>query len=281
MSACAPVGSAVVAAAVSSSLVPVVVAHAPAALQRTNVSGATVPAVLGGPLAAGALAGLGAAALCSVPLPAAFRRVLGTSAGLVGVMGLVGLADDARGDELARGFRGHLGALRRGHVTGGTLKVATGAAAGLVAGRTLRRGRAALEVAALVALGANLINLADRAPGRAAKVGIALAAPLCALGAPEYRAVGSSLLGALVACLPADLGEQAMLGDAGANALGAVLGLGLGTSLGPRGRGATTAALVALTAASERWSFSVGIERVATLRWLDGLGRRPNPRAPC
>jgi hypothetical protein len=83
-------------------------------------------------------------------------------------------------------------------------------------------------------------------------------------------------LGAAAAVLPEDLGERTMLGDSGANALGALLGLGLAARLGPRGRWAALGALVALTAASEKVSFTRVIESTPGLRELDGLGRRPS-----
>ena len=274
-----------IAAAVAGRLIAPAIERAPARLLRTNVSGAPVPAVLGGPLAAGALCGLGARGL--VPSPAsgaATRRALCAGAGLIVAMGLVGCADDVRGDESARGFAGHLAALARGRPTGGALKMAGGALAGLASGRALARGPEAVELGALVALSANWVNLLDRAPGRAVKVSLAAGSTLCLLGAPAFRPTGASLTGALAACAPADLGERAMLGDAGANAAGAVLGLGLALSLGPRARRAAIAALALLTAASERWSYSRVIDAVAPLRWADRLGRRApglNPLPPC
>jgi hypothetical protein len=65
-----------------------------------------------------------------------------------------------------------------------------------------------------------------------------------------------------------------MLGDAGANALGAILGLGMAATRSRRGLAATLGALVSLTAASEAVSFSRVIDAVGPLRWLDRLGRR-------
>lgn len=70
-----------------------------------------------------------------------------------------------------------------------------------------------------------------------------------------------------------------MLGDTGANALGAAWGVALA---GTSSRGtllATVAALVALTVASERVSFSQVIDRTPVLRELDGMGRRPSTPA--
>ena len=65
-----------------------------------------------------------------------------------------------------------------------------------------------------------------------------------------------------------------MLGDAGANPVGAALGLGLALTLDRPGRIVAIAALVVLTAASEVWSFSSVIERTPGLRVLDAAGRR-------
>jgi UDP-GlcNAc:undecaprenyl-phosphate/decaprenyl-phosphate GlcNAc-1-phosphate transferase len=274
-----------IAAAVAGRLVAPAIERAPARLLRTNVSGARVPAVLGGPLAAGALCGLGAGGLVpSLSSGPTTRRVLGAGAGLIVAMGLVGYADDLLGEEPARGFAGHLAALARGRPTGGALKMAGGALAGVASGLALAQGREAVELGGLVALSANWVNLLDRAPGRALKVSLAAGSTLCLVGAPAFRAAGASLTGALVACAPADLGERAMLGDSGANAAGAVLGLGLGLSLGPRARRAAIAVLALLTAASERWSYSRLIDAVAPLRWVDRLGRPApgtNPLPPC
>jgi hypothetical protein len=94
------------------------------------------------------------------------------------------------------------------------------------------------------------------------------------LGGPGGGLVAGPL-GATLAVLPADLGERVMLGDAGANPLGALLGLRL-ASVPRRGRrAALLAAVVALNLASERVSFTMVIEATPGLRELDRLGRRP------
>jgi hypothetical protein len=66
-----------------------------------------------------------------------------------------------------------------------------------------------------------------------------------------------------------------MLGDAGANALGALLGTAAAATLPRAARVAVLAAILGLTAASEVVSFTKVIERTPPLRWLDMLGRRP------
>ncbi len=124
----------------------------------------------------------------------------------------------------------------------------------------------------LVAGTANLVNLLDLRPGRAAKAG-ALAAVTTLRGPAGDLVAGP--LGAALAVLPADLGERVMLGDAGANSLGALLGLRLAAVPGRAARAGLLAAVCALTLASERVSFTAVIEATPGLRGLDRLGRRP------
>jgi UDP-GlcNAc:undecaprenyl-phosphate GlcNAc-1-phosphate transferase len=158
-------------------------------------------------------------------------------------------------------------------------------ATGLAAGALL--GGSPVDVAlnaGLTAGAANLLNLFDLRPGRAIKVALAAGA-LLAVGAPgngrpaAAHAVAAPV-GAALALLPEDLGERAMLGDAGANALGAMLGVAAAASLRRPARIALLAAVTGLTAASEKVSFTTVIERTPPLRWLDMLGRRPAASAP-
>ncbi len=242
--------------------------------RRTNHAGREV-SLLGGPaLALAATAGAVAGA------PAGTRAAVA----LVGtVSGLVGGYDDLAGarPEQARdkGLAGHLRALRAGRVSAGAVKVAgigaaAAAAALLTGGRGGRgdRGLAdAVVTTGLVAGTANLVNLLDLRPGRAAKA-VALAAA-AGLGGPSGALVAGPL-GASLAVLPADLGERVMLGDCGANAAGALLGLRLAAVPGRPARTGALAVVVGLTLASERVSFTRVIEATPVLRELDRLGRR-------
>jgi hypothetical protein len=190
-------------------------------------------------------------------------------------MYLAGTYDDRRGAEAARGFGGHLTAARSGALTGGAVKAAVGALAGVAAGAVVAAdGRVVVEVAALCALTANLVNLLDRAPGRAGKAALILWLPLVPLGHDGWLVASAGVVGALIACLRADLSERAMLGDAGSNPLGAVAGLGLAAALDEPGRLVAIAVLLVLNLASERWSFSQAIEGARWLRAVDDLGRR-------
>lgn len=259
-------------------LLPWRLPSAPERLVRINVSGERVPAVLGDPLVLGSLVALAAlAAAAGAGWEAAGTGETGVAvAGVSIVMWIAGALDDRRGDESSRGFAGHLSALRRGRVTGGILKIVAGGLAGAIAGVSVFGGdlSAVAVTVLLVALGANTINLFDRAPGRAGKVALLIATPLIAFGDRDWAMAAAGTIGALLVCLPADLDERAMLGDAGANPLGAVIGLGLALSLDDVFGWVAVAALVAINLASERWSFSAAIEARPWLNRLDRMGRK-------
>jgi UDP-N-acetylmuramyl pentapeptide phosphotransferase/UDP-N-acetylglucosamine-1-phosphate transferase len=179
--------------------------------------------------------------------------------------------DDVAGTAGQRGFRGHLGALARGEVTTGAVKLAGIGVTGAAASALLGGAPADMAVnTCLIAGSANLVNLFDLRPGRAIKVTLAASAVLAAPAAQQVAAPA----GAALALLGADLHERAMLGDAGANALGAMVGTAAATLPRPA-RLALLAGIIGLTAASEVVSFSKVIEATPALRWLDMLGRRP------
>jgi hypothetical protein len=168
----------------------------------------------------------------------------------VAAVAALGLADDLWSGE-ERGFRGHLGRRR----TTGVLKLLGIPLVGLLATRRV-------SGALLVGLAANFLNQLDTRPGRALKAYL-LAAPLA--GAP---------VGAAVILAPYDLREMAMLGDSGANALGAMLGLSSVSTLTERGRWVAIGALAGLTALGETRSLGELIERTPLLRQVDALGRQ-------
>jgi UDP-GlcNAc:undecaprenyl-phosphate GlcNAc-1-phosphate transferase len=239
-------------------------------LMRSNVNEVLVPAVLGPPLvAAGAVLALVAGAT-EVGTPEAVAAVV---IALLAT-GAAGLFDDLRGGETARGFRGHLRAARAGRVTGGIVKLVAGGLGGLGAAALVSDGAETLLSAALVAGTANLFNLLDTAPGRAGKVAVVLGAALLAVGDRAWAAAAAGTVGAVVGVLPLDLKENGMLGDAGANPVGAVAGLGLAMSLAPGPEAAALGMVVALNLASEKWSLGRVIEQTPGLRAFDLWGRR-------
>lgn len=193
-------------------------------------------------------------------------------------LGLLGLLDDLAGAGESGGFSGHLGALRHGRFTTGSLKLFGGAAVAVVAVQGPRSdslGRVVLD-AALLALCANLANLFDRAPGRALKVSLlAFAALVAATGAPAELLGVAVAVGAGAGLLWPDLREKLMLGDVGANVLGGAIGLGVVIATAPATRTVVLLGVLALNLASEAVSFTAVIDRVGALRAFDRAGRRP------
>jgi UDP-N-acetylmuramyl pentapeptide phosphotransferase/UDP-N-acetylglucosamine-1-phosphate transferase len=78
--------------------------------------------------------------------------------------------------------------------------------------------------------------------------------------------------------MPEDMRERLMLGDAGANVVGAILGLGVVLGRGEVTRITALVVLVVANVAAEIVSFSDIIDRVRPLRWLDRLGQLPERR---
>ncbi len=196
--------------------------------------------------------------------------------------GLLGLVDDLLGDGRDRGFKGHVRALFRGEITTGFLKLFGGAgvAVVLVATPGFATGRRLIVDAVLIALAANLGNLLDRAPGRTIKAAMIAYVPLAlVLGDGAVGVAIAPAMGAAFGLLPADLREDLMLGDAGANVVGAVLGLGVVLGRGEATRTTALVLLVVANIAAEVVSFSSIIDRVGPLRWLDHLGQTPERRA--
>ena len=235
---------------------------------RVNHRGEPVSLLAGPALAAAAVA----AAAAAPGLPGRARAALVTAG--AGAAALGGYDDLAgRGDR--RGFRGHLGALARGEVTSGTVKLAGIGATGLAAAALAGGAPADVVInAGLAAGGANLVNLFDLRPGRAIKVALAGSALLATAGAGGAGPAIAAPAGAAAALLPDDLAERVMIGDAGANCLGAMLGVAA-AGLSRPARVALLAGIAGLTAASEVVSFTAVIERTPALHRLDMLGRRP------
>lgn len=233
---------------------------------------------------------------------------------LAGPLALVafalGAVDDAYGSGSDRGFKGHLKAMARGRLTTGGMKLvgiglASLAVAGVMSGFapwgagqpgevSAIRVLAALVAGAAIALTSNLFNLLDLRPGRALKsyallgpialastaIGLSIAAGWSVARGSSGMALDAAVLGLylagpFLAVYRYDLGEEGMLGDAGANPMGAVVGLLIVSGLPLVGLLAWTVVVFVLNLVSERVSFSAVIEGNAALRWLDGLGRLP------
>lgn len=233
--------------------------------QRQNFRHRTVRLDGGASAVAGAVAG----ALAGSP------RTRGPALGLICAAALAGGYDDLlappREERSDKGWHGHLGALRAGRLSGGMVKVGLiGGASLLTAHAGAGSWRRAVPDAALIAGCANLINLFDLRPGRAAK--LCLVAGL-ATSAGSAGSLGAAVAGTAAAVIPDDLAERTMLGDLGANTLGVLLGQRL-VAAAPARRWAALGGVAVLTLASEKVSFSAVIARTPALRAMDELGRR-------
>ncbi|MEU9998024.1 hypothetical protein [Streptomyces sp. NPDC050848] len=191
----------------------------------------------------------------------------GPAAFAVLAAGACGAYDDWKGDH-RRGFRAHLGALRDGEVTSGTVKLVGIGAAGLVAGALLKERPVDKVLAGVVIAGtAHFVNLVDVAPGRAVLTVLGLAAPGLLRGS-----LAAAPMGAVAAVLVDDLGERTMLGDTGAHALGAAVGSAIAAGNGTFGLAVHAAGLVAAAAYGERGG---------SPRPEDGGGPIPPQAHPC
>lgn len=234
--------------------------------ERVNFRGRTVTLQGGTALASGMCAAMALT-------PGTDPRVRAASTLAAAGAAAFGAYDDLSGSADTRGLRGHLGALARGRVTTGAVKMAGIGATGLAAASLLRRGPAdTLVDGALIAAGANLVNLFDLRPGRAVKFALLAAVPV--LTTPAAPLMGP-LVGASIALLPDELAERSMLGDTGANALGAALGVAAVVRAPRPVRLTLLGGVIALTLAGEVTGFSRVIERVPVLRRLDRWGRSP------
>lgn len=190
--------------------------------------------------------------------------------------GGLGLLDDLKGDRTVGGFGGHLGALRRGRLTTGAAKALGGGLVGLAAGFLISSPRPlgyALLAGLLIALSANTLNLLDLRPGRclfgffvgAATVGAVLFSQHTpAIGFLLWAAVAFALI-----LYPLDAGGSVMLGDTGANAFGAVLGVAGAIYFAPAWQGVLVLGLLGFQFWCERYSLSRVIEASPFLRGLD------------
>jgi UDP-GlcNAc:undecaprenyl-phosphate GlcNAc-1-phosphate transferase len=194
---------------------------------------------------------------------------------------LLGLIDDMLGrgsaGDTVRGWRGHARAVLSGRLSTGAIKAV--GAFGLAAFAASGLGREALGYIAdlaLLLLATNLFNLLDLRPGRVEKAYVLLVAGLC-LGAWTVYPIellglfiGPVLIGANLT-----LRERAMLGDTGANLVGALAGISLLITLGEDARLVALAVIVVLTVYGEFRSISSAIDRLPPLRAIDRVGRRP------
>ena len=254
--------------------------------ERTNFHGVTV-SLRGGVAMAGAAVASAAVASAFSDQP---RAALG---GLVASLGggLAGYIDDVDqgahdGGKVAKGLKGHLGALAHGQVTTGVIKIAgigasALAASALVGSKATSMGGKVADLAlntVLIAGAANLANLLDLRPGRALKATVLVAAPLSyfSCAAAKTPASGASVTSATASVASGASGAASATPAAPASASGAsaqrLLASGLNaaaitalvedlqetTMLGDTGANAAGALLGTSLAANDSWKLRLG-----------------------
>jgi UDP-N-acetylmuramyl pentapeptide phosphotransferase/UDP-N-acetylglucosamine-1-phosphate transferase len=238
--------------------------------QRTNYAGRGVELYGGLAAAAGAATAMAAARGVSVR-----ARIAAVGAALAA--GACGAYDDQKGSPDERGFAAHLGALRDLRLTSGGVKLLGIGGAGLAAGSLLKARPLDRLLAGIVIAGtAHAVNLADVAPGRAAKAVITAGLPGLLRRGPG-AVLASAPIGAAAAVLRDDLSERTMLGDAGAHALGAALGVAVALTDGRTALALHAAAVVALAAAGDRIGAGARMWPVPAVRRFDAWGRTAHP----
>lgn len=197
--------------------------------------------------------------------------------------GLLGMLDDFLVVREKGGLTGHLGALRRTGVFSTALfKAFFGLLLcvyvfGVFGGS---KGWGLVVDVLVVAMGANAINLLDVKAGRALKgfwlflILLILSGFLSVNAAfpPFFLPVLGLVFISSIVYARWDLECRAMMGDAGSNVLGAVLGLGVVWGLPFPGKVAALGVLIMWHLIAEFYSISKVIEAVGPLRWLDNLG---------
>ncbi|MGN6371510.1 MAG: hypothetical protein ACTHM1_00745 [Solirubrobacteraceae bacterium] len=243
---------------------------------RPNYRGRRLPFPFGiAIVAAGLFALAPLAVLERLDVPAVLHPA--TFAVVIYVLGvaLLVFVDDMLGDERARGWRGHGRAVLEGRLSTGALKAVGSVGIALYATSLLGLPTGRWLLASLVlVLSTNVFNLLDLRPGRAVKAFSLLGAGLAlgTLNLTPLWTIGLFAGPALVAGVY-DVRERAMLGDTGANLLGALAGLWLVLALSSAGQVVAAVLLLAVTVYGELRSITSLVERTPGLRELDSWGR--------
>ena len=252
--------------------------------ERTNFHGVTV-SLRGGVAMAGAAVASAAVASALSDQP---RAALGGAVAALGgaVAGYIDDVDQGAhdGGKVAKGLKGHLGALAHGQVTTGVIKIAgigasALAASALVGSKATSVSGKAVDLAlntVLIAGTANLANLLDLRPGRALKATVLVAAPLSyfSCAAAKTPASGASVTSATASVAsgasgapsakpvsPASPASAQRLLASGLNAAAItalVEDLQETTMLGDTGANAAGALLGTSLAANDSWKLRLG-----------------------
>jgi UDP-N-acetylmuramyl pentapeptide phosphotransferase/UDP-N-acetylglucosamine-1-phosphate transferase len=250
----------------------------PAQLLKINFRGDKIPTAYGFVFVIGSILFYGTKIFSSLP-----RIDKVDLCYLIAVLGfgILGLIDDLFGDRSTGGLKGHFLALAHGKVTTGAIKAIGGAIIAAVTGWMLMGLTWKLILIGFVIGGAaNIVNLTDLRPGRAIAFYAFLSIPVIAkliemlthgVGISSVSPAIFALAGA-AALYPGERSAKFMLGDTGANALGAALGVSIAIYL-PDER--VLAAAVAVVLLFHIWTEGHSISRlIENNKILRGIDRK-------
>ncbi len=214
-------------------------------------------------------------------------RILLLLLGLIGFT-FLGLIDDIWGNRETTGLKGHLNLLLHGRLTTGSIKAVFGlilvfCISALENNFSINSESHWLELiftALLLALSANSFNLFDLRPGRSCKYFYLTFIITLILGATSLAVVSyetaflTGLAGIVLVYYPFDVRAKTMMGDAGSNALGLVLGLTIIWTCEMKVQIIYLIYLLILHLIAEKFSLSEIIAKVPFFDFLDKLGRR-------
>ncbi|MTI68312.1 MAG: phospho-N-acetylmuramoyl-pentapeptide-transferase [Firmicutes bacterium] len=191
------------------------------------------------------------------------------------IMGLVGFIDDVMGNNIIKGFKGHIKALIVGKLTTGGLKAISGLVCSIIYSIVISDNIYNLIInIIIISLFTNLINLLDLRPGRAIKAFIIIGVLLLFTSLKlEYNFLLFSAIGIILVVFPLDLKGKVMIGDIGSNSLGMTLGIYCVTTQSINYKIIILIILISLHIFSEYYSFSKVISKIKVLNFIDTLGR--------
>jgi UDP-N-acetylmuramyl pentapeptide phosphotransferase/UDP-N-acetylglucosamine-1-phosphate transferase len=188
----------------------------------------------------------------------------------------LGLIDDVWGSKDTSGLKGHLfTSIKKGQLTTGAIKAIFGLVGAALLTVSTGSWLWVLVNILMVVLTVNTINLLDLRPGRAGKGFLFLAVIFFILGwGREELIFLAAVSGSLLAYLGYDLKARTMMGDTGANALGAALGVVAVWVLAAPAKIIYLVCLIIFHIITEKYSVTKIIARNRFLNFLDLLGRK-------
>ncbi|HJV46499.1 MAG TPA: hypothetical protein VJ824_12340 [Bacillota bacterium] len=211
-----------------------------------------------------------------------FIKLFGLQSVALLIVAYVGFKDDQAGGWEAKGLKGHfLYAIRERRISTGLWKaIVVGGVAVVFSAIYSTSWLLFMLDFLLISLSANFINLLDLRPGRAMKGFLILFLPFLFLAAGKVPYILW-----LSVVIPAsflfyqDVLGKVMLGDAGSNCLGMVLGFWIMLYAPLSFRVFIVILLIGIHYYAEKKSLTIFIQEVKFLQWLDMLGRyEKNPR---